>query len=678
MKNVVILVLILMTTSVFGQRKMTPEMLWSLGRVSIDDVSANGDTVLYGVKYYDVEENTGIRQLYLWIENNGTPRTFQLTKEDKSVYNGLILPGLKIGFLKAGRWYVMGSDGSEAVKKSQVEGSITIVKYSSTYSRVLYVKDVKVYSDMQDKYPEYTKANVLSYDKLNYMHWDHFEDANASHIFYSDANKDFSFSEGSDIMEGEVFESPVQPFGGAEQMNWSPDASSIAYTCKKMDGLEYATSTNSDIYVYDIGSKITENISEGMLGYDMAPIFSPDGSRLAWLTMKEAGNEADKNRIVIKDLSTGKQLELTKNYPETVNSFIFSPDGKDVQFLSPTKATVQFFSITIPKKIKASSKVFYRPITTGDHNYTSLFSSDHAIFGTRQDMNRANEVYRVDLVTGKTDMLSDANGKTYQVVPKSKIEKRWVKTTDNKEMLTWVIYPPDFDPNKKYPALLYCQGGPQSTVSQFYSFRWNFQIMAAKGYIVIAPNRRGLPSFGEGWNAEISLDWGGQAMRDYLSAVDSLVKEPFIDENRVGAIGASYGGYSVFYLAGIHEGRFKTFISHDGVFDFAGMYGSTEELFFPNHEWGGAPWDKPQPESYTKFSPNLFVDKWDTPILIIHGMKDYRVPFGQSQYAFQAAQVRGIPSKFLIFPDENHWVLTPQNSLIWYNEFYSWLDKYLK
>jgi dipeptidyl aminopeptidase/acylaminoacyl peptidase len=678
MKNLGVLILLLLAANVSGQKKMTAEMLWSLGRVSIDDVSTNGDTVLYGVKYYDIEKNTGIRQLYLWVENNGSSRVTQLTNEDKSVGNGLLLPGLKVGYLKAGRWYVMGADGSESVKKSDVEGAISILKYSPDYSRVLYVKDVKVYTDMKDKYPSYKNANVLSYDKLNYMHWDHFEDDDVMHIHYSEVNKDFSFSEGKDIMEGEVFESPVQPFGGAEQINWSPDASSIAYTCKKMDGLEYVTSTNSDIYVYDIQSSITENISEGMLGYDMAPLYSPDGNSLAWLSMEEPGNEADKNNIVIRDLTNGKQMNLTKNYPETVNSFVFTPDGKNIQFLSPTKATIQFFSIAIPKKIKATGKSFYRPLTTGDHNYTSLFSRSNAIYATRQDMNSANEVYRVDMVTGKPERLSDVNRKIYQVVQGSKIEKRWIKTTDNKEMLTWVIYPPDFDPNKKYPALLYCQGGPQSTVSQFYSFRWNFQIMAANGYIVIAPNRRGLPSFGEEWNAEISLDWGGQAMRDYISAVDSIVQEPYIDENRVGAVGASYGGYSIFFLAGMHEGRFKAFISHDGVFDFGGMYGSTEELFFPNHEWGGAPWDNPQPASYTKFSPNMFVKNWDTPILIIHGMKDYRVPFSQSQYAFTAAQVLGVPSKFLIFPEENHWVLSPQNSLIWYAEFYEWLDTYLK
>lgn len=678
MKKLTALVIVLLSLNVFGQQEMTPEKLWSLGRVSIDDVSINGDTILYGVTYYNIEENKGNRQLYLYVENNGSPSTIQITKEDKSVSIGLILPNAKIGFLKSGAFYVMNSDGSGTVKSSGAESGISILKYSPDHSKVLYVKDVKVYEDMSDSYPQYSKANVLSYNKLNYMHWDHFEDAYANHIFYSEVNSDLSFSVGIDIMEGEVFESPVQPFGGAEQINWSPDASSIAYTCKKMDGVEYATSTNSDIYIYDIGSKITENISKEMIGYDVAPVFSPDGDNIAWLSMEQPGNEADKNRIIIKNLKSGKQLELTKNYPETVYSFTFSADGKSIHFLSPTKATVQYFSITLPKKIKALGNVFYKPLTTGDYNFTSLFSCNGSIIGTRQDMNRANEVYRVDLTSGKTDKLSDVNGKIYEVIVKSRIEKRWIKTSDDKEMLTWVIYPPQFDPNKKYPTLLYCQGGPQSVVSQFYSFRWNFQVMAAQGYIVIAPNRRGLPSFGEEWNDAISLDWGGQPIRDYLSAVDSITKEPYIDETRLGAVGASYGGYSVFYLAGMHEGRFKTFISHDGVFDFSSMYGTTEELFFTNNEWGGAPWDSPQPESYTKFSPHLNVNKWDTPILIIHGMKDYRVSFGQSQYAFNAAQVLGVPSKFLIFPEENHWVLTPQNSLIWYGEFYSWLDKYLK
>lgn len=672
------IVIVLLSLNVVGQQKMTPEKLWSLGRVSIDDVSLNGDSVLYGVTFYDVQENKGSRQLYLYTDNNGAPSTVQITKEDKSVSNGLLLPNAKLGYLKSGVFYVMGADGSEAIKTSGEENGISILKYSPDYSRVLYVKDVKVYEDMSDNYPEYTKANALAYEKLNYMHWDHFEDAYTNHVFYADVADDLSFSVGIDIMKGEVFESPLQPFGGGEEMNWNTDASSIAYTCKKMDGVEYATSTNSDVYVYDIASKVTENITEGMMGYDMAPVFSPDGKSIAWISMEEAANEADKSRIIIKDLKSGKQLDLTKNYPETVYSFVFSPDGKSIQFISPTKATVQYFSITLPKKIKALGNVFYKPLTTGDHNFTSLFSCNGSIIGTRQDMNRANEVYRVSLTSGETEMLSDINGDIYKVIVKSKIEKRWIKTSDDKEMLTWVIYPPQFDPSKKYPTLLYCQGGPQSVVSQFYSYRWNFQVMAAQGYIVIAPNRRGLPSFGEEWNDDISLDWGGQPIRDYLSAVDSITKEPYIDETRLGAVGASYGGYSVFYLAGNHEGRFKAFISHDGVFDFSSMYGTTEELFFNNNEWGGAPWDSPQPESYSKFSPHLYVNNWDTPILIIHGMKDYRVSFGQSQYAFNAAQVLGVPSKLLIFPEENHWVLTPQNSLIWYGEFYSWLDKYLK
>jgi dipeptidyl aminopeptidase/acylaminoacyl peptidase len=371
-------------------------------------------------------------------------------------------------------------------------------------------------------------------------------------------------------------------------------------------------------------------------------------------------------------------MELTRNYPETVFAFDFSLDNQTVYFLSPTQATIHYFSIAIPKKIKPMGKVFYRPLTTGDFDYMSLHACTNSLIGTRTDMNKAAEVYKVDLQEGKVDMLTNVNGKIYQTIVKSKIDKRWIKTTDDKEMLTWVVYPPKFDPAKKYPTLLYCGGGPQNVISQSYSFRWNFQVMAAQGYIVVVPNRRGLPSFGEAWNDDISLDWGGQPFYDYLAAIDSVSKEPYVDNDKLGAVGASYGGYSVFYLEGIHEGRFKAFIAHDGVYDFASMYGTTEEVFFNNHEWGGAPWDSPQPESYAQFSPSLNVAKWDTPILIIHGLMDYRVSISQSQQAFQAAQLLGVPSKFLIFPDENHWVLKPQNSLIWYNEFYDWLAQWLK
>jgi len=661
----------------FSQRVMTPEILWSLGRVSIDDVSLNGDSILYGVTYYNIEENKGNRQLYLYTEVAGVSKTVQVTQEDKSVANGVLLPDSKIGYLKGGEFYIKNLLENDAKKASSVDG-IILLKFSKNFDRVLYVKDVKVYNMINEEYPQYPKANVLAYDKLNYMDWDHFEDEFANHIFYSDVADDFSFDTGVDIMEGEVFESPLKPFGGAEQINWSPNAKSIAYSCKKMDGVEFATSTNSDIYIYSIETQSTTNITEGMMGYDIDPMYSPDGKYIAWLSMEEDGYESDMNKIFIQDLSSGKQMDLTKNYPETVYSFRYTPDGKSVQFLSPTQATKQYFSINIPKKIKENAKVFYRPLTTGDHDYTSIYSCTNAIIGTRTTMNKANEIYRVDLSNGKQEMLSNVNGKTYEAILRSKIDKRWVKTSDGKDMLTWVVYPPKFDPSKKYPTLLYCGGGPQNVISQSYSFRWNFQVMAAQGYIVVVPNRRGLPSFGEEWNAEISLDWGGQPMDDYLSAIDSIAKEPYVDNDNMGAVGASYGGYSVFYLAGIHEGRFKAFIAHDGVFDFASMYGTTEQVFFADHEWGGPPWQDPQPESYSKFSPSIHVANWDTPILIIHGMKDYRVSISQSQQAFQAAQLLGVPSKFLIFPDENHWVLKPQNSLIWYSEFYRWLDKWLK
>jgi dipeptidyl aminopeptidase/acylaminoacyl peptidase len=293
-------------------------------------------------------------------------------------------------------------------------------------------------------------------------------------------------------------------------------------------------------------------------------------------------------------------------------------------------------------------------------------------------MNHAAELYGFNIKKGTERVITHTNDEIYNSIALSKIEKRWVKTTDGKEMLTWVILPPNFDSTKTYPTLLYCQGGPQSAVSQFYSFRWNFQLMAANDYVIIAPNRRGLPSFGTEWNEAISKDWGGQAMKDYLAAFDEISKESYIDQNNAGAVGASYGGYSVYMLAGIHEKRFKSFVAHCGLFNLESWYGSTEELFFANFDIGGPYWENPAPKSYAKFSPHKYAQNWDTPIFVIHGGRDYRVPDTQGMEAFQVAQLKGLKSRFLYFPKEGHWVLQPQNGLVWHREYFKWLDETLK
>ena len=475
-----------------------------------------------------------------------------------------------------------------------------------------------------------------------------------------------------DLMQGDAYDSPQKPFGGSEDYIWSPDSKKVLYVAKKYKGTAYAVTTNSDIYEYDLATKKTKNLTEYNKGYDVAPSFSSKGE-LAWLQMKRDGYEADKNDIIVR--RNGKDINLTKNWDGTVNGFIWSTKGDKIYFNAPVFGTVHLFEIAI------SASAMPKQITKGQFDVNGIVGqSENTMVVFRRDMNHAPELYTVDLKNGKMNQITHANDAIYNSLSLGKIEKRITKATDGKDLLSWVIYPPNFNPNKKYPTLLYCQGGPQGALSQFYSYRWNFQLMAAHGYIIIAPNRRGMPGYGVEWNEQISKDYGGQNMQDYLSAIDDISKESYVDNDRLGCIGASYGGYSVFYLAGMHNNRFKTFISHDGIFNEKSMYGTTEELFFVNWDLGGPYWEKDNKaaqKSYTLFNPVEHVEKWNTPIMIIQGGKDYRVPIGQGLEAFQAAQLQGIKSRLLYFPEENHWVLDYQNSLVWHREFYRWLKETL-
>ena len=474
-------------------------------------------------------------------------------------------------------------------------------------------------------------------------------------------------------MKDEPYDSPQKPFGGEEDYTWSPDGKSIIYVSKKKAGTEYARSTNTDLYEYNLETKATKNLTPNNPGYDTHPVYSPNGE-LSWLQMKRDGFEADKNDIIVR--ANGKDINLTADWDGTVDGFTWSEDGKKVYFLAATDGTKQLFEVNY-----SESKPVVVQLTDGIFDINNVVGfSNGTIIVERADMNHATEIYGYNIKKKTWTQLSHVNDNIYKGIKLSKTEKRYVTTTDGKKMLVWVILPPNFDAKKKYPTLLYCQGGPQSALTQFYSFRWNFQVMAAQGYIVVAPNRRGMPGHGVEWNEAISKDWGGQVMDDYLSAIDNVAKEPYVDKTRLGAVGASYGGYSVFYLAGIHNKRFKTFISHCGVFNLQSMYGTTEEVFFTDWDSGGPYWDKQNAaaqKTYSEFNPINFVTKWDTPILIIQGGKDYRVPIGQGQEAFQAAQLRGIKSRFILFPEENHWVLKPQNALVWQREFFRWLEETL-
>ncbi|MBX0291133.1 S9 family peptidase [Hymenobacter sp. HSC-4F20] len=658
----------------------TPELLWKLGRLGEMHVSPDRKTVAYTVTRYNLGENKGNTDIWVVPVAGGAARQLTNTPTSESTLNWR--PDGKLTFLSGEggteQLYVMNTDGSGKQKLSEFpDEGLANLKYASKGNFILYTQDVKTGKSVQDWYPDLPKADARIIDDLNYRHWNVWDDYKSTHVFFQPVGDDGKpTGYGKDVMPGERFDAPLAPLGGSEQLAFSPDGYRLAYTSRKLYGKAEAESTNSDIYLYDIREGNTQNLSEGLGGYDVEPVFSPDGSKVAWLSMATPGFESDRNGIVVYDFKTRKREDITKGSEQSAANVRWSPDGKTLYFVSVLEGTEQLFSI--PSK---GGKI--RQLTKGPQNYNSfeLAGNDVAIANKTTQAQPADLV-RLDLKTGRETPLTNINEQELAGVKTGKTEARWVKTTDGKQMQVYVIYPPDFDPSKKYPTLLYCQGGPQSPITQSFSYRWNFQLLAANGYIVVAPNRRGLPGFGTEWNNSISGDWGGQPIRDYLSAIDAVSQEPYVDKDRRGCVGASYGGYSVYYLAGNHEGRFKTFIAHAGLYNLTSWYPSTEEMFFAKHDMGGAPWDvlmhRPPHKAYTHFNPQLFARNWDTPMLVIHGGKDFRVPEGQGMEAFGTAQLRGIPSRFLYFPNEGHWISKPQNSVLWNRVFFDWLARTLK
>lgn len=621
-----------------AQTKLTPELLWKLGRVSGLGISKDNQYLVYAVSTPNVDSNKSKR-----------------------------------------RFYVMATSGGEALEIPNTDSFLTDTKLSSNKKYHADVKSEKIMDVTgADKYPDLKKSNVYIFNSLNYRHWDTWEDGKFDHIYVSPlTNGKPDLKKGRDIMFNEPFDCPQKPFGGEEDYVWNPDGKHLVYVAKKKSGTDYALSTNADLYEYDAETGVTRNLTEENKGYDMAPAFNDQGN-MAWLRMKREGYEADKQDIMVSDGKT--KLNLTGKRDDIhAESFSWSKNGNVIYFIAPVNGTLQLFTVNNPLVSKSDPVI--TQVTKGDFDVSGIVGEvDNTLFVARNDMNHATELYTLNPATGSMKQFTHVNDAAYAKIDKVTTERRFVTTADNKQMLVWVIYPPGFDASKKYPTLLYCQGGPQSPLTQFYSFRWNFQLMASQGYIVVAPARRGMPGFGTEWNEQVSKDWGGQVIRDYLSAIDAVSKEPFVDKARLGCVGASFGGFSVFALEGQHEGRFKTFISHDGVFDFKSMYGTTDEMFFENWEKGGAYWDKNNAVAQRSFdqSPSNMVDKWNTPILIFQGGRDYRVPIEQGQQAFQAAQLKGIKSRFIYIPDENHWVLSAQNAMVWQREFYKWLDETLK
>lgn len=674
------------TSAVLGasaqQQIMTPDLLWALGRVHMEDVNEDGTKVLYGVTRYSLEENKGERDLYIYDTETNTPNlVIDLPGSESSA---VFFDDTHIGYAKDGQYWMteVGGTPKPLTQLPEGSGNFKPVQLKDGSWMLLFSVREKVSETSSEMYPSLPKAEFKVIDDLMYRHWDHWNDEFVNHPAFGklDLSGASQLSTGgfTHIMQGEPFESPIPPFSGSESFAVSPDGKYVAYNTKLTVGKEFAQSTNSIIFLYDTENGDVIEVP-GRNGYDSSPKFSPNGRYLAFTSMEHDGYESDESRLAIYDVR--KKFTVILGSPEDqvveyINDFQWT-DNDELIVNVPFRATQRLAKVELGR-LREGEALSYELeyLTDGDYNYQGFHFAEGNLYAERQDMNHATEIYSVteEAVTP----LTHVNDGIYDHVDLSNVEKRMVPTSDGKEMLTWVIYPPDFDPNKKYPTLLYCQGGPQSPVSQFYSFRWNFQLMAAQGYIVVAPNRRGVQGFGSEWNEEISKDWGGQAMRDYLAAIDDVAKEPYVDTENLGAVGASYGGYSVYMLAGIHEGRFSAFISHCGLFNLESWYGVTEELFFANWDIGGPYWTNPAPESYAKYSPHNYVQNWDTPILVIHGGNDFRVPENQGMEAFQAAQLQGIDSKFLYFPNEGHWVLSPQNGMVWHSEFFGWLSKHLK
>lgn len=683
---------------------MTPEALWAMGRIGTAQASPDGKHIIYQVGYYSVKQNKGHQVIYI-MDSDGKNNKMLTTSAKSETDAVWIKDGQKIAFLCDGQIWEMNPDGSGRKQLTNDKTGIDGFKFSPDEKYVILIKQIPYHGIIKEK-PEdlpLTTGRVIT--DMNYRHWDEYVES-IPHPYLAEVTSN-GIGEGTDIMKGEPYECPVKPFGGAEQLAWSTDSKTIAYTSRKKTGINYAISTDTDIYLYNIESKQTVNIckpanykepeinmtksmknqavnSEENLknnpGYDVNPKFSPNGQYVAWLSMARNGYESDRNRLCVYNLKTGEKTYTTESFDSNVDDFCWSADSKTLYFLGIWHGCENIYQTNLKGNVMQ--------LTDGWNDYGSvqMLNNGKKLLAERHSMSQASELYIVTPgkkeKTAKVEQITFENKHLYDQMTFGKIQQRWTKTTDGKDMMYWIILPAHFDATKKYPTLLFCEGGPQSPVSQFWSYRWNMQIMAANDYVVIAPNRRGLPGFGSEWNEEISGDWTGQCMNDYLSAIDDACKNlPFVDKDRLGAVGASFGGFSVYYLAGHHNKRFKCFIAHDGAFNLESMYTDTEEAWFSNWEYDDAFWNKDMTENAKRTyanSPHKFVDKWDTPILCIHGEKDYRINANQGMGAFNAARMRGIPAELLLFPDENHWVLKPQNGVLWQRTFFNWLDRWLK
>ena len=660
--------------------KFTPEVMWKMTRIGQQTLSPDGTQLIYTTTQYNMAENRGIT--LLWLRDMATGQERALTDYNSTNTAPQWLGNNRVAFMsnRSGSMQAWAIDinGDNLAQLTDIEGGIE--GFGIEGDHAFYVQRVEVAKlKGSNKYEDMDKSKVRIYDDLMVRHWDYWDDGSYLHIFAADY-KEGKIVNGKDIIGADkAYDAPLAPYFDTAEIRLSPDGTQLAYTCKPLTGTEYALSTDSDIFLYDFATEATRNLSkeaaaqgvDKFVGYDKYPVFSPDGKKIAFRSQRRPGNEADQQRLWVFDLETNECSYITRGQDYCVTEVAW--DGNEAMyFVLPWRGTHQVAHIDLNGNMKH--------ITKGNHDINTFTFAGGKIVANMNTISKAVELYDVNLESGKLTQLTDVNREIYDNIDFGEVEERWITTTDGKKMLTWVIYPPHFDPAKKYPTLLYCQGGPQSTVSQFWSYRWNFQLMAAEGYIIVAPNRRGCPSFGQEWTDQISGDYSGQNIRDYLAAIDEVSKEPFVDTEHRGCVGASYGGYSTYYLAGVHEGRFKAFIAHCGIFNFESMYGHTEELFFVTNDYGGAYWEMDNATAQRSYanSPHKKVGNWDSPIMIITGEKDYRIPYSQSLEAFTAARVQGLDARLVSFENEAHQVFQPQNSVVWNREFFGWLNKYLK
>jgi dipeptidyl aminopeptidase/acylaminoacyl peptidase len=652
--------------------QMTPEVLWAFGRIGNVCVSPDGRRVAYTVTYYSIPDNRSNSEIYV-MDTDGRNKKQLTTTVVREGSPAWIPSGKAIAFLRDGKLWNIDPDTGNEMQVSDIKEPIDGFIYAPTDDKILFIISTKLEKCTgAEIYGDLDKANAYIYDDLMYRHWDSWKDGNYNHIYVGDIRSG-KVTAVEDIMPAEPYDSPMKPFGGMEEIVWSPDGTTIVYTCKKLTGKEYAFRTNSNLYAYDIKSKQTRLLTPEMPGYDKNPQFSPDGAKLLWLSMKRAGFEADKERIMVMEWPVGSTRDVSEALDASPGSIQWTADGRTLYFTAPYKEANQIYKMDL-------TTGDIRQITDGNHDYQGVQIAGDILIANRTTFVNPAEIYCVNPTDGTSEEISFINKDLLDKINSPVFEKRFVTTTDNKQMVTWVVYPPSFDNSKKYPALLVCTGGPQGVLGPSFSYRWNYMLMASQGYVVVIPARRGTSGSGQEWCDAISKNHGTQEEQDLLSAIDAISKEPWVDENRIGATGASYGGYSVLHLAGVHRGRFKAFLAHCGIFHMEFMYSTTEEMFFEEWETGGAPWDKENKVAQNSFdhSPHLLVKNWDTPIMIVHGERDFRVPYSQGMAAFNTARILGVESRLLIFPAETHWVLTPQNAIVWQREFFAWFDKYLK